>query len=236
MQITCPNCQARYLVRDADIGPEGRTVRCSKCKHSWRASLPVMPLVEPAPAPAPETPAEETPAVYNENIEGLGEFAVAPPKTGLPAIPKSPMLLWLRISAAALGVLLLVAAPLAYREILSTKPVASTVLRIVGASSSSGLVLSSVEAKKLPSLKKDKYLVTGEIVNETEMDRHVVNRRVTLKDTDGNILQTMMDNDNTILLKPGESVPFQIRLEGKFEKQKALIIEIGSALDLALRK
>lgn len=35
MELTCPNCAARYRVSADAIPPEGRTVRCPNCDASW---------------------------------------------------------------------------------------------------------------------------------------------------------------------------------------------------------
>jgi len=64
MQIACPACQTRYSVPDGAIGPEGRTVRCAKCRHSWFEKPGEQPEgVDPAPAdaPAPVPPAPAAP-------------------------------------------------------------------------------------------------------------------------------------------------------------------------------
>ena len=36
MILTCPACHTSYTVKDGAIPPQGRTVRCAACKHSWR--------------------------------------------------------------------------------------------------------------------------------------------------------------------------------------------------------
>jgi|MDSW01.1.fsa_nt_gb predicted Zn finger-like uncharacterized protein len=35
MIITCPECETRFMISDQALGDEGRTVRCSKCAHTW---------------------------------------------------------------------------------------------------------------------------------------------------------------------------------------------------------
>ncbi len=57
MIIACPACTTRYVVPDSAIGPEGRTVRCAKCRHSWFQDGPEFDLATVAPetiAPEPE--------------------------------------------------------------------------------------------------------------------------------------------------------------------------------------
>lgn len=38
MELVCPNCETHFFVADNAIGPNGRKVRCSVCKHEWKAN------------------------------------------------------------------------------------------------------------------------------------------------------------------------------------------------------
>ena len=35
MLISCSACNSKYLVNSAELKPNGRTVQCAKCGHSW---------------------------------------------------------------------------------------------------------------------------------------------------------------------------------------------------------
>ena len=72
MIISCPACSTRYVVPEAAIGIEGRTVRCAKCKHSWyqdpepidvpdeyRDTASVVSGPEPEVSAKPMTPAHD---------------------------------------------------------------------------------------------------------------------------------------------------------------------------------
>ncbi len=86
MIIACPACKTRYVVPDASIGIDGRTVRCAKCKHSWfqegpQIERPATPE-PPPPAPPPEPEAEPEPE--------RSEVEHAPPEPAPPPPPPPP--------------------------------------------------------------------------------------------------------------------------------------------------
>ena len=43
MMLVCPSCNARYMVSEGSIGPEGRKVHCANCGHEWFQEGPAAP-------------------------------------------------------------------------------------------------------------------------------------------------------------------------------------------------
>src|SRR5262249_20574619 len=53
MIVTCSSCATRYLVDPAQLGADGRMVRCAKCGHSWMQAPPAeMPKPVETPPPS----------------------------------------------------------------------------------------------------------------------------------------------------------------------------------------
>lgn len=41
MILSCPECGTQYTLKESQLGPRGRTVRCTSCRHTWHAEIPI---------------------------------------------------------------------------------------------------------------------------------------------------------------------------------------------------
>jgi predicted Zn finger-like uncharacterized protein len=73
MQVTCPNCGARYAVDPLAIGPVGRIVQCARCSNRWLQTV----AAAKAKADAAREPEEAAPAAP-EPTPGSA-FSASPP-------------------------------------------------------------------------------------------------------------------------------------------------------------
>lgn len=95
MQVTCPNCGARYAVDPLAIGPTGRIVQCARCAHRWMQGVDVAATtVEEGPIPD---------LVIRPPSRGAGLPAVIEPKRSLRWIPLTiaPLALIVALGAGA---------------------------------------------------------------------------------------------------------------------------------------
>jgi predicted Zn finger-like uncharacterized protein len=91
MLIVCPSCATSYDVQPASLEPDGRQVRCVRCRTVWRAELtPADRLMAAAealgPEPAPADYWEAAAAAFPDEVEGD-----APPLHQAPAGPSQHM-------------------------------------------------------------------------------------------------------------------------------------------------
>ena len=69
MYVVCPDCQTSYILDGAQIGAEGKAMRCSNCGAAWRQFPPPV---------EPEIPEVEADLEFADNPgqAGMGELGV----------------------------------------------------------------------------------------------------------------------------------------------------------------
>ena len=60
MRIVCPSCSAKYNLDDSRVPPQGASIKCPKCKHSFivKPGAGSVPPTAAAPPPPPSSPPE----------------------------------------------------------------------------------------------------------------------------------------------------------------------------------
>lgn len=184
MILECSQCGSRYDVPSSAIGPDGRTVRCVNCKHSWFQAPEAPASFQPAPdaAPAPPTVAEESappPPPIVDPVEAAPETPDYDPFIDPPPAPRRNRLPWtIAAIVATLSVLLGAAALLHWKA--------------PGLAAQIGLNFGATETPLLFSEKNVElktrvdgsrlFIVSGKVLNPTRTAQHVPDIRIRLMD------------------------------------------------------
>lgn len=190
MIVTCPACDTRYNLSDAQLGATGRTIQCVKCQYSWfqtPANLPskkeTSDALEQKVPLAPENNSADDAATPRKTAETSSDTAT--PKAGM-ALPQ-PVLIGIGIlvlALIALVVTLLVANPFAPNTPASYRAI-DVYEGERPAEDFNGIALIDVERKIIKDGNITVLIFTGKVSNLTSLPIEIPEIRVQLLDRKG---------------------------------------------------
>ena len=219
MILTCPNCAARYLVGAAQIGLNGRMVRCGKCHHSWFESADQVPVWVESPAAEGEpAPAAATAAAAVELPTAPPELRPIPPGSNLPALPgrtrrRSHALGWLVLILALAGALY--GGYVERANIITLWPPAARLymlLHLMPAGGATGLEIRGVATERVSEDGVPVLHITGEVANVAGEARDIPLIAAVLKDGRQQNLQQWIFRPAETRLAPGAATRFSTKV------------------------
>jgi predicted Zn finger-like uncharacterized protein len=218
MILSCPACHTRYFVDEAEFAEGPRTVRCSRCTHSWLAVMPSEPvrdLVEQilaVPLDAPEKLA-------------VGKASTAP----LNLTRRETKYFWHRdwmsagilVGSALVLLLLLLGRTIVAQIFPSTEGIYNSIgLHIYHLGE--GLSLQQVRSEMQFEGGMTMLTINGVIHNETDKPQPVPNILAAAIGPDGKIMQSWQIDAPKAIVEPGQDIP----LSSEIRAPKGAVVEI----------
>jgi predicted Zn finger-like uncharacterized protein len=201
MIINCPECNARYNLTPAQIGAEGRKVRCVKCSHEW-FQKPLGIEFEPDEEQPPLPPANDddipSPIVRRE---------VKKPNTTIIATVAAAVLL----IVAAGGLFFFKDTLLFSSTIIAEDDLQQSDDMATMSKSDTGLVIGNVTRTVVEDGDLSILVFTGTITNTNVTDAEVSPIRVAIFNEKGIELDSFPALPKKTILPPGETTEWVCR-------------------------
>ena len=212
MNVTCPQCEARYNLTPAQLGAKGRSLKCARCGHQWFVAPEVQgPADEDATIAAGDNSpdGEATPPVPPANTLGLDELAYVGQTPGWSRRFGRSLLVWLSTAVVVLGAGLALALYLLLSQ--PNGPAAGLGPAPITDPQPGNLVLSDLKR----DVQQDGSLVilrfTGTVTNSGDNPATLPELRVQLLDAKGIELDFWPAEADKPSLQPGESTNWSVR-------------------------
>lgn len=211
MILTCPECSTRYVVDPVAIGASGRTVRCSRCGHTWN---------EPPPPDLPRSVPPRLPPMDSFDVRSPEPTTRrrSPRGTNLPALPqpeksRASTVLWVLVVLVLLGA---VGATIWQRDLIMERvPATELLFDLVGLGPEppgAGLQLLDVSSKATTRDGKRVISISGFVANISDTARVVPEMIGIVYDKQGKIIHKWRFSAPSPKLLIKERVPFSTEL------------------------
>jgi predicted Zn finger-like uncharacterized protein len=248
MLIVCPSCASEYIIDPAQIGADGRMVRCGACRGTFFVAgepevteeelaeteefniyLDTQAWPEPDPALAVEAtsertlPGDDTASAAAAKRAWRPGFGLGPFGAGFRAAP-SGLAMAALVLAVAVGLL-------AGREsVARTVPSAARLYAAIGLPvNPTGLELKAVRSELVVDGADKLLVVEGEILNVATRDVGVPALELSVRGPDGLSLYTWTNEAPRKTLAAAESARFKARLASPPSEGREVLVRFAQA-------
>ena len=219
MQITCPDCSARYLVKPSAIGENGRRVKCTRCKSMWFQE-PMIPV------------AEQPKTLHDEPVE----THAIPDGGNVPALQKTKTPAWHKGAFAASLVLFFVTLTYSMgHTLLHSAPWLAGYYKIFNIYESEGVGISDVAMDQVQDGKKLKLILTGKLVNTTDEVKPMPMLRVTVYNQHDKALTKASLTPAQNEIEPQGHTEFYNMIPAVSSNAARVVLDVGDSLALKKR-
>ncbi len=208
MVIACPNCATSFRLDPAQLGTEGRMVRCSACRHTW-----FQPPPRPEPQDAPPVPPDFR--AMEDEAPRRRQRAPAPRESrggGGITIIAIMIIVLLLIAIGAAGVIM-------RDQVLAEFPQLAPVYEAVGLvpapppAPGAGLAVRNEALNRVDVEGRSVLVLTGEVANLSQTARPMPLLKAVLLDAAEGELTAVTFEADAREVAVGGSVPFTTRIE-----------------------